>query len=256
VLVAITRPVSDSFASCQLTHVSRVPIDVDLARAQHRAYERALADAGCAIVRANDAPDLPDSVFVEDVAIVFDELAVLARPGAPTRRGERDGLAPILERYRTLRRIEAPGTLDGGDVLVAGRCVYVGRSTRTNQAAIDQLSGFLTPHGYQVRATAVTSCLHLKSAATTIGPDRLLVNRRWIDAAEFDGFDLVDVDPHEPAGANIVRVGDSFVYPGAFPRTRDRLETLGIRIVSVDVSEITKAEGGVTCCSLIFDPRS
>ena len=250
--LAITRAVSAAFASCELTHLARAPIDVDRARAQHRAYEQALADAGASIRRLDASAEMPDSVFVEDIALVFPELAIVTRPGAESRRAEVPGVAAALAPLRPLREIQAPGTIDGGDVLVAGRRVFVGASTRTNDAAIAQLRQILGPLGYTVCATRVTGCLHLKSAVTAIDEGTLLVNRAWIEPAAFIGFTLVDVDPAEPQAANAVRLGDRIIFPSAFPRTARQLAARGLRVVTVDVDEIAKAEGAVTCCSLIL----
>jgi len=252
----MTRDVSPAFADCELTHVERVPIDVAAARAQHEAYEQALADAGYRIRRLPAGREMPDSVFVEDIAVVFDELAIVARPGAVSRRTEVAAIADALAAYRPLRRIEAPGTMDGGDVLVAGRRVYVGLSSRTNRAAVQQMRALLAPHGYTVCEVVVDGCLHLKSAVTAIDDGVLLVNRRWIDAAAFGGFELVDVDSSEPWAANALRLRDRIVFPSAFPRTADRLRARGLRLVSLEVGELAKAEGAVTCCSLILDDPS
>src|SRR6266513_1621025 len=166
-MIAITRAVSDAIARCELTHLERTPIDLERARAQHAAYERALETAAhCDVVHAAPAPDLPDAVFVEDAAVVVDEVAIITRPGAPSRRAETSGVAEVLARYRELRHIDAPGTLDGGDVVVAGRRVFIGRSSRTNDEAIAQVRTILHPYGYDVRGVDVRGCLHLKSAAT------------------------------------------------------------------------------------------
>jgi len=252
-MIAVTRAVSDAINDCELTHVARQPIDLALARAQHRAYEQALEAAQCEIVRAAPAPDLPDSVFVEDTAIVLTEVAIVTRPGAESRRAETAGVADVLHRYRELRRIEAPGTIDGGDVLVAGRRVFIGRSSRTNDHAITQVRAMLQRYGYDVTAVDVRGCLHLKSAATALSANQLLVNPAWIEREAFAGVDLLDVDPDEPYAANILRAGDDLIYPSAFPRTRDLLERSGVRPAIVDLSELAKAEGAVTCCSVIFD---
>ncbi len=232
-----------------------MPIDVDRARDQHAAYERCLERAGCSVRHVQPAPDLPDSVFVEDIAIVFDEVAVIARPGAPSRRPEISGVARLLDAERPLQFIAPPATLDGGDVLVAGRTVFVGESTRTDAAAIDQLHTILHPFGYAVRPVRVTGCLHLKSAVTAIDDDRLLIDPSAVDRELFSGYELVEIDPSEPGAANVLRVGASLVYPDAYPRTRERLEHLGVPVMTVDVGEIAKAEGAVTCCSLIWRAR-
>jgi len=248
---ALVRPVSSSLVRCQLTHLSRAPIDLDLAREQHGRYVEVLAGLGCVIERLPAAPGLPDAVFVEDAAVVFDEVAVEARPGAASRRGETAAVAAALARWRPLARIEAPGTLDGGDVLRVGRRVFVGRSRRTDRSGFDQLRALLAPFGYRVEEVAVTGCLHLKSAATEVAEGTLLVARRWLDAAPFAGLELIDVDPAEPFAANVLRVGEPVVLPEAFPLTRRRLEARGIAVRTVPASELAKAEGGVTCCSIL-----
>src|SRR3954468_3697191 len=180
-VVAITREVSAGIGACELTHLERVPIDADIARAQHGEYERTLMAAGCRIQHLDADASMPDSVFVEDMAIVFDELAILTRPGAESRRREMPAIAAALAAYRPLRAIQPPGTVDGGDVLVAGRHVFVGRSTRTNDAAAIQMRRILGPFGYTVVQAGVRGCLHLKSAVTMLDADRLLVNPAWID---------------------------------------------------------------------------
>jgi dimethylargininase len=190
-------------------------------------------------------------VFVEDIAIVFDELAIVTRPGAESRRRETSAVAAALAAYRPLHTIEPPATVDGGDVLVVGRRVFVGRSSRTNEAAVVQIRQILQPYGYTVRDTVVHGCLHLKSAVTALADDVLLVNRAWIDAAAFEGFTLVDVEPAEPAAANALRLDDRIIFPAAFPRTAERLTQRGLRLTIVDAAELAKAEGALTCCSLI-----
>ena len=253
--VAITRAVSPAMQACELTHLPRVPIDVELARAQHRAYEQALINAGYRVERLDTGPDMPDSVFVEDIAVVFDELAIITRPGAESRRRETPAVAEALAAYRPLHVIHPPGTVDGGDVLVAGRRVFIGRSSRTNDPAIAQMRQLLGPRGYTVCDTEVRGCLHLKSAVTALDDDLLLVNRDWIDSAAFGGFTLVDVDPGEPAAANALRLADRIMVSASFPRTADRLRRRGLRLEIVEASEVAKAEGAVTCCSLIVDSR-
>ncbi len=192
-------------------------------------------------------------MFIEDAAVVFDEVAIVTRPGAASRRAEAAAVAGAVGRYRPLRFIESPATIDGGDVLTVARDVFVGVSSRTNAAAVGQMRVILEPYGYRVHAASVTGCLHLKSAVTALADDRLLLNGAWVARGQFEPFALVDVDPLEPAAANIVRAGGELVYPDAFPRTRERIERAGFSVRTVDVSELAKAEGAVTCCSLIFD---
>lgn len=251
-LLALTREVSPAMACCELTHRDREPIDLDLARAQHRAYEACLRGAGCRVERLGAEPEMPDSMFIEDTAIVFDELAIVTRPGALSRRLETTAVADALRLYRPLHHIESPGTMDGGDVLVVGRRVFVGRSSRTNDAGISQLRQALAPYGYQIFPIEVHGCVHLKSAVTAVRDDLVLANPAWLPRDSFAGFDRVDVHPDEPAAANALRVGEHIIYPTSFPRTMERLERRGLRILSVDASEAAKAEGALTCCSLVF----
>jgi len=251
--VAITRQVSESIARCELTHLARQSIDLDRARDQHADYEHNLSALGCEVRRLPGAPDLPDAVFVEDIAVVLDELAILARPGAESRRAETASLEPALRGLRPLVRIEPPGTLDGGDILRAGRVLHAGRSRRTNAAGVEQLARLVAPHGYTVRPIEIDHCLHLKSAATEVGDNLVLIQPRWVDRRNFPGLGLIEVDAREPAAANALRIGEWVLMATAFPRTRARLEANGVAVRPVDLSELAKAEGGVTCCSLILN---
>jgi len=250
--IALTRDVSPAIGSCELTHLDREPIDLDEARRQHAAYERALDRLGCAIVRLPPEPDLPDSVFVEDTAVVLDEIAIITRPGASSRRPETESVARALEPFRPLARIDEPGTLDGGDVLLAGRTIFVGRTPRTNGSGIESLERIARPFGYRVVPVDVRGCLHLKSGVTLADASTIVVNPEWIDPAAFDGLDAIAVDPKEPFAGNVLRIDATVVIPEAFPRTRGRIELRGIQTVTVPASELAKAEGGVTCCSVIF----
>ena len=250
--LAVTRPVSAAMAACELTHVPRTAIDIDLARRQHEDYEQALIRLGCRIERLTEEPALADSVFVEDTAIVLDELAVITRPGAQSRRAEITSIAAALGKHRRLERIQAPGTLDGGDVLRVGRTVYVGLSTRSNAAAIGQLGALLARHGYRVQGVPLGGCLHLKSAVTQVGPQLLLINPAYVEPARFADMQFVQVDPGEPLAANALPIGDGIIYPASNPRTAQRLRQRGLAVHTVDVSELEKAEGAVTCCSLIL----
>ena len=250
--IAITRGVSAAIAACELTHLERQAMDVERARAQHRAYEEALRRAGCRVESLPALDDLPDSVFVEDVAIVLDEIAIVTRPGAESRRPETEHIAPVLADYRRVTFIRAPGTLDGGDVLRLGRRIFVGLSGRSDEQGIEQLRAVVWPYGYTVTAVPISGCLHLKSAVTEAAPGVVLVNPAWVDALAFGDARAVEIDAAEPYAANGLLVGSRLIYPASFPRTRARLEAAGIVIESVDVSELQKAEGAVTCCSLVF----
>jgi len=251
-MIAITRDVSPSLAGCELSFVPRTAIEIDRAIAQHDAYRHALRDLGCDVVCLPALADMPDAVFVEDVAIVLDEVAVMTRPGAASRRGEGASVGEALAQYRPLLRIESPGTLDGGDVLRVGRAIYVGQAARSNAEGIAQLRALLAPFGYDVRAVSTHGCLHLKSAATLVAENTLLVQPEWVDVSVLAGYRCIAVDPAEEHAANALRIGDGVIHPACFPRTRQRLEEAGIRVVPVDIPELQKAEGAVTCCSLVF----
>ena len=254
-MIAITRDVSPRLAGCELSFVPRSPIDIDRAIAQHDGYRAALRTLGCTVVALPAQPTMPDSVFVEDVAVVFDEVAVMTRPGAESRRGEGATVGTTLADYRTLLAVESPGTLDGGDVLRVGRTVFVGEAARSNAAGIGQLRALLAPHGYDVRAVPTHGCLHLKSAATQVADGVLLVQPQWVDAAVFSDYRIVEVDPDEEHAANALRIGGSVIHPSCFPKTHERLRRAGVDVVPVDISELQKAEGAVTCCSLVFTKR-
>jgi dimethylargininase len=245
-MIAITRDVSPSIAQAELTHVERVPIDYQRAAAQHQEYRQLLATLGCTVVDLPADPAHPDCVFIEDIAIVLSDLAVITRPGAESRRGETTAVAEVLGRYRPLVFIEAPATIDGGDVLVLDDKIYVGLSSRSNEAALEQLRALT---GREVFAVRLHGALHLKTAITRVAPRTLLVNRAWVDVSSFDGWDFIDVDPSEPFGANAVLLGERVIYPRAFSKTRARLGGLDVHLVDAD--ELAKAEGGVTCCSLL-----
>jgi dimethylargininase len=251
--LAITRGISAIMDRCELVHLERVPLDIELLRKQHRAYEKLLIKLGCTLIELPSEDRLPDSVFVEDTAVIFDGFAVITRPGAASRRPETPTIAAVLEPYMELHEVVAPGTLDGGDVLCVDKTVFVGNSSRSNETAVHQLESILSARGYDLRTVGVEHCLHLKSAATWIGKQRLLVNPEWVDISHFSGYELVEVAPSEPSAANTLVLGDIVVHARAFPLTRARMEVLGVHVAPVDISEISKAEGAVTCCSLVFD---
>jgi dimethylargininase len=251
-VIALTRPVPDSLAACELTHIERAPIDVSRGRQQHAAYERLLGSLGCEVIAVPATHDLPDSVFIEDTAIVLDELAVITRPGAASRRPETAAVASTVGAFRQLQFLAEPATLDGGDVLRLGRTLYVGVGSRTNAAGVQQLTELAAPHGYDVRPVRVDDCLHLKSAITEVAPGVVVLNPEWVDGQMFAGQAIIEVDPSEPSAANVLRIGDAVVCSAAYPRTNARVATVA-QVHAVDVSELAKAEGALTCCSLIFE---
>lgn len=260
-ILAFTRAVPRCIDRCELTHLERTPIDYARAVEQHEAYEAALRRAGCDVRRLPEAHDLADSVFVEDTAVVFDDLAVIARPGAASRRGEVESMAEALRPFRRLAFIRAPGTLDGGDVLVTPGRLFVGISGRTNADGARQLATHVAPRGFETIPVPVTGCLHLKSAATSLphasthlrreGRRCLLINPEWVDPAFFDGFELVEIDSSEPMAANVLTVDNQVISAEEHPGTRRRLEAQGFVTSTVPAGELARAEGGVTCCSVL-----
>ena len=249
---AFTRAVSPRIAECQLTHLDRVPIDPAKAVDQHAAYEQALADAGYDIVRLPELADDPDAVFVEDTALILGDHAVITRPGVASRANETDSTADGLQAYFDVHRLER-GYLDGGDVLRIGRRLYVGVSTRTDPAGIAALAELVGPLGYEVVTAKAGACLHLKTGATLAGGNLLLYNGQAIDPAQFAAVESMPVDEAEPAAANCVSAGDRVILPAGNPRTADALRIRGLHVVEVEVSELQKAEAGVTCMSLLSD---
>ena len=246
--IAITRAVPASIVNCELTFQSRVPIDIDRARSQHADYQRMLTKLGCEIIELPEEPDMPDSVFVEDAAVVFDDLAIITRPGAASRRAEIPSVRAALTSYRPLHEITAPGTLDGGDVLRLGRRVFVGLSTRTNEAAVSQMRNILSAYDYEVVAVSVRGTLHLKSVATAIGDDLVVVDTSAVEPGIFAArYIEVAAD-----AANMLRVHGTVLAPATAAPVLPRLEAEGLSVELLDNSELAKAEGALTCCSLIF----
>ena len=247
--IALTRAVSPTIDHAELTHVARVPINLARAEEQHDAYERMLAELGCTVRRIDPAPAMPDAVFVEDTAIVVDELAIITRPGAESRRNEIASMAATLGDYRPLAYISEPATIDGGDVLHIGKRLWVGESARSSSDAVAQLRALLP--GYTIESVPLRDALHLKTAVTYAGNNTLIVNPAWVDPLE--GFDIIEVDPSEPFAANVLTIGTTVVCSAAFPRTAQRLRERGFDVREIDASELAKAEGGLTCCSVVFE---
>jgi dimethylargininase len=252
-LTALTRAVSPTLESCELTWMPRQRIDIGKAIEQHACYESRLAGLGIRVISLPAQPDLPDAVFVEDPLIVVDEVAILTIMGCASRRGESESLAQAISAYRPLRVMREPAMLEGGDVMRIGRDLFAGLSGRTNNAGIRQLAAELEPLGYRVRPVEVRGCLHLKSACCSLGDGKILVNPLWVDVAPFRDFEMIDVAEEEPGAANVLRIGDTVLMPDSWPRTAQALERQGLAVETVDISELMKAEGAVTCSSVIFE---
>ncbi|MCC5913884.1 MAG: hypothetical protein JJU46_05870 [Balneolaceae bacterium] len=251
--VAITRPISPKLAECELTYLDRKPIEIHLAKEQHRVYENALEKMGYTIRLLPKKPDLPDGVFVEDTAVVFPERAIITRPGAESRRPETESMAKVLQDYRDLSFIKAPATLDGGDVFVLGKHIFIGLSKRSNGEAVRQVDEIMRPLGYRVSGIPVRHCLHLKTAVARIEDDLMLINPKWLSPAHFPGIHCEPVHPDEPYGTNVMRRDKFALTTTAFPYTAEWLARRGYDLIVIDQSELAKAEAGLTCSSVIVE---
>lgn len=250
---AITRAVSSAMQQCELTHLDRQSLDLNIARKQHENYNQALRNLGVDVTELPEQRELADSVFVEDTALVFDELAIITRPGAASRRPETSTIAAALQTHRSLSHISAPAILDGGDVLVIDRDVHVGLSSRSNREAVSQLQRLLKDLDYTVHGLEMGQCLHLKTAVTALDEQTVLLNPDWVDPSLFQRYKVLTTHPDEPFAANVVRAGSRLLYGAGYPKTQALVEAQGHTVTTVDMSELAKAEGAVTCCSLLFD---
>lgn len=248
---AITRRPSPHMSDCELTHLTRTPIDAAAADQQHAAYAAALAACGIDVTTLPPLDGHPDCAFVEDTALCLPELFVICRPGATSRLGEVASVAAVLPTDRPHRTIAAPATLEGGDVLVAGKTIFVGRSTRTNAAGIAALAAATAPFGYRVVAVEVPGALHLKTAATALAPDLLLVNPAWVDVTAFGDVRHIAVSKAERFASNILSVNGQVFMHADMPQTAAAITAAGFAVTALDVSEFAKAEAGLTCLSLL-----
>ena len=235
-----------------LTKQSGPPVSLESLRDQHAAYCHLLQTLGIALIRLAPLPGFPDAYFVEDTAVVTSEIAVVTRPGAPQRRGEEKTVAHRLADYRPLKVITPPGTLDGGDVLIVGRDVFVGLSGRTNREGTDQLARILAPWDYRCIAVEVPDGLHLKSSIAAIGDRQLLVKATWSQLSEFKDYAKLLVDPAEAYACNTLAVNGHLIMPAGYPRTRALLESTGQPIYELGTSAFRRMDGGLTCLSLRF----
>jgi dimethylargininase len=252
-LTAITRAVSSALTNCELSFIERKPIDLAKARAEHHNYELLLGKLGAKVISLPEQPELPDSMFVEDPAIVLDEVAIICPLGTETRRKEAPTIAAALEKFRKLAYIKLPGTLEGGDVLRVGKKFYVGVTRRSNPEGIRQLAVIVGAYGYELTGVPVTGCLHLKSAVTFLGRNTLLGNRAWFDWNRMQGFEWVDVHPAEAHAGNALPIGERVIFPVSFPHTAELIKAKGFNVELLAISELQKAESGLTCSSLLFE---
>lgn len=250
-MIALVREVSPQLGQCELTHLPRVAIESAKALGQHQQYVRALSGLGAEIQWLAPLPDHADGVFVEDTAVVLPAVAVILRPGVASRRGEVASVAAALEPLRPIEKILPPACIEGGDILTIDRTLYVGLSARSNAQGLEQLARTVAPFGYEVRPVAMSGCLHLKSACTFIAPHFIVVNPRWVEPQAFGRRVVIEVDEREAFAANTLTINGTTLVSAAFPQTQRRLNEAGIATHALDISELQKAEGALTCSSLL-----
>lgn len=248
---AITRKPGFDFSQGLTTTCGPPPVR-DQVVSQHEAYVDTLMSLGLAVLELPEAPGFPDACFIEDAAVVLAELAVVTRPGAVSRRGETEAVRSALEPFRPLAVIEPPGTLEGGDVLVAGRTVFIGISSRTNPDGAGQLEAHLAPLGYRCRRVPVARGLHLKSCLSLVSNDTLIMAGAYSHRPEFRHFRRITPIPEDMEACNCLRINDTLLMPRGFPRVRDLLVNLDLPLMEVTISEFQKMDGGLTCLSLRF----
>lgn len=251
-LIALTRGVSRRIGECELTFIDRQAIDYSRAVLQHGQYQQLLRDLGAKVIELASDDRCPDCCFLEDSALVLDEVAVITRPGSDARRREVEGVAPTVMKYRNVVRIDAPGTLEAGDILRMGRNLFVGLTTRTNEQGIEMLRNAVKEYGYEVIAIPTTGALHLKSVCTALDDDTVLADSRHFDRSGFSKYKMIEVPADESMAANVLRINGAVCIHGGFHKTIDLLQSKGFDIRTVDISEFLKAEAGLTCMSIPF----
>ena len=249
---AIARKPCENFARGLTTTVSSEPAAYGLMLKQHEAYLAALSAAGLEVIVLDPQPDYPDAHFVEDTAVVTAEVAVITIPGAVARRGEEESIIPVLAGFRKIERIQAPGTVDGGDVLQVGNHFFIGISHRTNPAGAEQLGRILQRYGHTWTTVAVGAGLHFKSSVNYVGKKTLLVTPDFAAKEQLQGYDHLVLERAETYAANTLLVNEHLLIPAGYPQTCRQLETLGLNMIELEVSEVRKMDGGLTCMSLRF----
>lgn len=248
---AVVRKPGANFGDGLTTSGMGAP-DFKLMTAQHDAYVDALRALGLKVTVLAAEMAFPDAHFVEDAAVVTPDIAVITNPGAPARQGEEITIAPVLKDFRPIARIQAPGTLDGGDVLMVGSHFFIGISARTNPEGAGQLGRILERFGNTWQTVAVGGGLHLKSGVNHVGGGTLLLTEAFNRMDVFEGYEKLVLDPAETYAGNSLWVNDHLLVPQGFPDTLGKLEKLGLPIRQLDVSEVQKMDGGLTCLSIRF----
>jgi dimethylargininase len=251
-MIILTRTPSNSLAQAQLTHLARVPINYELAKIQHQRYCTTLSQLVSDIQVLPALTEFPDSVFVEDVFISLPDVSILCRPGAKSRLGEVDAISTHVPNDRPAVRLESPARIDGGDVLVIGKKIFIGQSSRTNSVAIKVITEIVTPFGYSVTAVKVLGALHLKTAVTALSDDLLVMNSRWINTSVFSDWRRLCVADSEPFAGNILKIANTIFVQSTHIDTANAISAAGFQVQLIDISEFAKAEAGLTCMSVII----
>lgn len=252
--IAFINKPTQAIEDCELTFIDRDAVHLQKALEQHANYANALTRAGLNVVSLDVNTESPDAAFIEDVAIILDEVAIVTSMGTPSRRPEVESISEKIAPYRDIiHRIQLPATIEGGDVLQVGKKVFVGHSSRTNQNGIKALTELLNPHGYQVIPVSVHGCLHLKTGVTALNEDTFVVNPNWVDTSFFKDNLLIEVIENEPFAANVLRIDEKLIVNAASPMTAEKIHKAGFSFEMVNISEFSKAEAGLTCMSLIFN---
>jgi dimethylargininase len=254
-LTALTRAVSSRINECELTFIERQPIDIERAVRQHKNYQQLLKSLGLSVVELPADDNCPDCCFLEDTALVLDELAIATRPGSDARRAEGAGVLPTIAKHRNIVNVEAPATLEAGDVLRIGGDLFIGITRRTNPEGIEFVRKQVSPHGYKVHGIAVPGALHLKSVCTAVNERTILADPSRIDIEPFAGYELIEVPAEEWMAANVLLVNGTVCMHEGFHKTLALLRERQVRVRTVDISEFLKAEAGLTCLSIIFDSK-
>lgn len=252
-LTALTRAVSSRINECELTFIDRQTIDIERALRQHKNYQQLLKSLGLNVIELPADDRCPDCCFIEDTALVLDELAIATRPGSDARRAEVAGVLPTIATQRKIVQVQPPATLEAGDVLRIGRDLFIGITSRTNREGIEFVRKHVAPHGYKVHGVAVPGALHLKSVCTAVNECTILADSSRIDIAPFAAYELIEVPQDEWMAANVLLVNGTVCMHEGFHKTLAQLRERQIRVRTVDISEFLKAEAGLTCMSIIFD---
>ena len=250
--IALTHVISPNINDCMLSFRDREPIDYRLAVKQHDNYCSALRELGLEVIELSVNSSFPDCTFIEDTAVVVDEIAIMCRIGTKSREAESIGIEPELAKYRNIMKIQAPATLDGGDVLKIGKKIFVGNSFRTNTEGIESFKNILTPFGYHIIPVPMKDCLHLKSAVTALDDTTILACTKWLDTSLFSDYKIIDVPDSEAHAANSLYINGTVIVHEGYPETINILKNNGLAVKTVDISELLKAESGLTCSSIIF----